>query len=139
MTVYLVCERERSGTHTHTLVQYQLPVYTQTPSALVESKEHFMCLKGVGAARHRERPVSAAQTSWLPSSCAQPVAFGSFRHGGMCMCIFVWVICIGVCHPSGDEQLFYQQGSESFPALTRSPKEKKRKKEGVYLVLLGGR
>lgn len=47
------------------------------------------------------------------------VVLGSFRLGGMCVYVLVG-ICIGVCHPSGVEQLFYQQASESFPGLTKT-------------------
>lgn len=73
-----------------------------------------------GQSSHRERIVSTAQSSWLPSSCAWPVSLGSSGHGGIC--VYVWVgICIGVCHPSGVEQLFYLQGSESFLTSTHSP------------------
>ena len=63
---------------------------TQSLSAFIQSKGLFMCWKGVGAVSHRGRIVSTAQSSWLPSSCAWPVALGSFRRGGLCVCV-----CLG--------------------------------------------
>lgn len=106
----VVCVEEILRTHS----KYQSVMYTRSLSAFIQSKELFMCWTGVGAVSHRGRIVSTAQSSWLPSSCAWPVSLGSLRHSGMC--VYVWVgVCIGVCHPSGVEQLFYQQGSESFP------------------------
>lgn len=37
----------------------------------------------------------------------------------VCVC-FGGYLYIGVCHPSGVEQLFYQQASESFPGVTKT-------------------
>lgn len=76
---------------TYTLITYQLPMYTLSLSALIQSKKLFMCSKGVGAVSHRETIVSATQMSCLPSSCAWPVSLGSFGLGGMCECMFGWV------------------------------------------------
>lgn len=101
-TLIVVSSLKFSNFYKHNLS----PMYTKPPS-LHSVKGTFHVLKGcVGAVHHRERIVSSAQSSPLPSSCAWPVSLGSFRHGGMC----VWVgFCLGVCHPSGVEQLFYQQ------------------------------
>lgn len=50
--------------------------------------------------------------------------------GCVCACVCVWVgICLGVCHPSGDEQLFYHQVQRVSPTWTHSPAGKKRKKK----------
>lgn len=100
----------------HTLSKYQSHMYTQCLSAFIQSKELFMCWKCLGAVSHRERIVSTAQSRLLPSSCVWPVALGSGRHGGMCVYVYVG-ICMGVYHPSGVEQLFYQQKFREFPDL----------------------
>lgn len=49
-------------------------------------------------------------------------------------CMYVWVgVCLGVGHPSGDEQLFYQQVQRV------SPLGLALKNNGVYVLSLRGR
>lgn len=100
-TFIIVSSLKFSNLYTHNLS----PMYTKP---LHSVKGTFHVLKGcVGAVRHRERIVSSAQSSLLPSSSAWPVSLGSSRHGGMCVYVGVG-FCLGACHPSGVEQLFYQ-------------------------------
>lgn len=81
---------------TYTHIKPQSHMYTLGFSAFIQSKELFMCWKdrvmgGGGQSVHRERIVSSAQSSRLPSSCAWPVSLGSFWPGWVCVCVFGWV------------------------------------------------
>lgn len=86
----LVCWRDVS----YTLIRYQSPMYTERLSAFIQSKELWLnegiCWKGVGAVGHRERIVSSAQWSFLPSSCARPWFLAALDLVG-CVCMFWWV------------------------------------------------
>lgn len=125
----------------HSLIKYQSSMYTHSLSAFIQSKELFMCWKGVGAVSHRERIVSTAQSRWLPSSCARPVALGSFSHGGMCVCVCVWVNLGGYLYrrmpPIWGWTAVLSTRLKEFSDLNLPfSKKKKEKKENGYLLPL---
>lgn len=111
----LVHTHAHRRTHKHSSIHTQTYVHTS-----VRQRGTLLSSEAVGAVDYTERIV------WAPLECAAyrhllacPVAFGSFRYGGICVCLFVWARAWAT--HTEDEQLFLSTRFRGLPEVPQTP------------------